>query len=284
MSSTGEPAHPGGPLPPAPREPLSTADAWTSLRAHTPARIALGRSGVSIPTAEQLNFGLAHAQARDAVHLALDAEALQAEFEAAGFATLRIESAAPDRATYLLRPDLGRRLSERSVALLQDAPASGCDLLLVVGDGLSALAVRRHALPLALAIRSQAAPGWRLGPVAIATQARVALGDGVGDAAKARFVAMLIGERPGLSSPDSLGVYLTRGPRPGRTDAERNCISNVRPQGLAIDAAARKLWWLCIEADRIGATGVALKDHSDARALAAAPLLESAPPCDRPAE
>ena len=241
---------------------IARSDPWQALKAHTPARVAIGRSGVSIPTAEQLRFGLAHAQARDAVQLALDADALQAAFAGAGFATLRVESAAPDRASYLLRPDLGRRPSEHSQALLHDAVGGGCDLLPVVGDGLSSLAVSRHALPLMQSIRDQAPSGWTLGPVVIATQARVAIGDPIGAALAARFVAVLIGERPGLSSPDSLGIYLTREPRPGRSDAERNCISNVRPAGLAADAAAHTLWWLCVEGDRIGATGVGLKDHS----------------------
>ena len=240
-------------------------DPWLALRRHTPARIALGRSGVSLPTAEVLRFGLAHAQARDAVQLPLDADELEGRFREASFATLRAESAAPDRATYLLRPDLGRRLSERSAEMLQTAAASPCDLLLVVGDGLSSLAVSRHALPLAEQVRAQAPGGWQLGPVVIATQARVALGDDIGQALQARMVAVLIGERPGLSSPDSLGVYLTWQPRRGRSDAERNCLSNIRPEGLDCEAAARKLWWRCEEARRIGCTGVRLKDHSDAR-------------------
>jgi len=244
---------------------LTRPDPWVALRRHTPARIALGRSGVSLPSDEVLRFGLAHAQARDAVQLPLDAKAVRGRFAEAGFTTLRAESAAPDRATYLLRPDLGRRLSERSLAALQAEAASSCDLLLVVGDGLSSLAVSRHALPLAEQIRAQAPAGWQLGPVVIATQARVALADDIGQALQARIVVILIGERPGLSSPDSLGAYLTWQPRRGRTDAERNCVSNIRPEGLGYEAAARKLWWLCTEARRIGCTGVRLKDHSDAR-------------------
>ena len=240
-------------------------DPWQALRQHTPARIALGRSGVSLPTDEVLRFGLAHAQARDAVQLPLDADELARRFGADGFQTSRAESAAADRATYLLRPDLGRRLSERSIAALQAAAATPCDLLLVVGDGLSSLAASRHALPLVQRIRKQAPAGWRLGPVVIATQARVALADGIGEALHAGLVAMLIGERPGLSSPDSLGVYLTWQPRRGRTDAQRNCISNIRPEGLGYEAAARRLWWLCAEAKRLGCTGVGLKDHSEAR-------------------
>jgi ethanolamine ammonia-lyase small subunit len=243
-------------------KPPVTVDAWQALRRHTPARIALGRSGVSVPTDELLRFGLAHAQARDAVLQPLDEAVLVQGFRTAGFEVMTTHSAAPDRPTYLLRPDLGRRLDEAEIERLRSAASPPCDLLLVVGDGLSALAVQRHALPLAQAVRDGAPAGWRLGPVVIATQARVALGDDVGQALGARPVAMLIGERPGLSSPDSLGVYLTWAPRRGRSDAERNCISNVRPEGLPVDRAAAKLWWLAQAAARGQATGVTLKDES----------------------
>ena len=243
------------------------------MRHHTPARIALGRAGASLPTAEVLRLGMAHAQARDAVWLPLDADALEADLRGAGFATvLHAESAAPDRATYLLRPDLGRRLSERADAALRDAHAQAgalpCDLLLVLADGLSSLGIARHAVPLAAAIRAALPAGWRLGPAVVATQARVALGDAVGAALGARLVAVLIGERPGLSSPDSVGVYLTLSPQPGRTgDAGRNCVSNIRPEGLDVQRAAKKIAWLCVEATRLGTTGVALKDRSDETAI-----------------
>lgn len=254
-------------------KPPVTRDPWAALRAHTPARIALGRAGASLPTGEVLRFGQAHALARDAVHLALDVPALEEALRSEGFATCRVASAAPDRATYLLRPDLGRRLDESSAVRLQELQAGdalqGCDLLLVAADGLSSLAVQRHVLPLAREVRARAPAGWRIGPVVIATQARVALGDDIGALLRPRLVAMLIGERPGLSSPDSLGIYLTWAPQRGRSDAQRNCISNVRPEGLAYDKAAAKLWWLCTEARRLQATGVALKDMSDAPALAA---------------
>lgn len=244
------------------------ADPWTDLRAHTAARIALGRSGAGLPTKELLSFGLAHAQARDAVHVQLDAASLAGRLQALGCETLTVRSAASDRATYLLRPDLGRRLNAEDAAQLaaQARPAS-CDLLLVVGDGLSSLAVQRQALPLIEAIRRLAPSDWTLGPVVIATQARVALGDEVGALLQARMVAVLIGERPGLSSPDSLGIYLTWAPRPGRNDAQRNCISNVRPEGLPASAAAARLWWLCREARKLQLTGVDLKDRSDALTL-----------------
>lgn len=238
-----------------------TQDPWGALRQHTAARVALGRSGVSLPTEEVLRFGFAHAQARDAVHVPLDVDALCAALQQAGWPTLQVHSAAPDRPTYLLRPDLGRRLDEASAARLAEA-AGGFDVQLVVGDGLSSLAVSRHAAPLVAEIRAQAPPGWRFGPVVVARQARVALGDPVGELLRARLLVMLIGERPGLSSPDSLGIYLTWAPRRGRSDAERNCISNVRPEGLPYAAAARKLVWLVREAQRLQLSGVHLKDRS----------------------
>jgi ethanolamine ammonia-lyase small subunit len=242
---------------------------WTALRPLTPARVALGRTGNSLPTAEVLAFGLAHAQARDAVHAALDAPDLAAHIEALGLETLCVTSAAPDRATYLMRPDLGRRLAaddaQRLSAEAAKSSGAGCDLLLVVGDGLSSLAVERHAAPLLEHILAGCPPGWRLGPVVIATQCRVALADEVGERLNARIVAILIGERPGLSSPDSLGIYLTHTPRIGRMDAERNCISNIRPEGLSYANAARRLWWLCDAARRLGHSGVGLKDGSGER-------------------
>ena len=245
-------------------KPLVTLDPWRALRRHTPARIGLGRAGGSLPTRELLAFGSAHAQARDAVHLPLDVGSLAGRIEALGLATLAVRSAAPDRAHYLLRPDLGRRLDRDSAAALDAEPASACDLLLVVADGLSAAAIERQAVPLLEQVLAQCPEGWQLGPVVIATQARVALGDEIGQRLQAPLVAMLIGERPGLSSPDSLGLYLTHAPRVGRSDAERNCISNVRPEGLGYADAARKLWWLVLAARRLQLSGVGLKDHSEA--------------------
>jgi ethanolamine ammonia-lyase small subunit len=251
---------------------LVEPDAWTALRAFTPARIALGRTGSSQPTSAQLAFGLAHAQARDAVHAPLDVAALETALQGAGFDTQVARSRAADRPTYLRRPDLGRRLDEASLAGLRAAglraaaPAAAPDLVFVVADGLSAVAVARHALALLVAARERLA-GWSIGPVVIATQARVALGDEVGEALGARAVALLVGERPGLSSPDSLGIYLTWAPRVGRTDAERNCISNVRPEGLAYGRAAATLAGLLEGARRLGATGVALKDETEAPRL-----------------
>jgi ethanolamine ammonia-lyase small subunit len=239
-------------------------DPWTMLRRHTNARIALGRAGSSLPTAPLLAFELAHAQARDAVHQPLDTAALDASLRAAGFDTLAVQSAAPDRDRYLRRPDLGRLLDDASAARLSahaDASADEIDLVFVAADGLSAFAAQRHVGPLLASLRGKL-DGWTLAPVVIATQARVALGDRIGELLRATIVVVMIGERPGLSSPDSLGLYVTYAPRAGRHDAERNCISNVRPEGLGYAAAAHKLTWLLNEARRLKLTGVGLKDHS----------------------
>lgn len=236
-------------------KPPVTQAPWRALKAATPARIALGRAGPALPTAAVLDFALDHARARDAVHAAVDFEALAGRIP---LPSVIVASAAPDRTTYLRRPDLGRRLAPG-----QALPLSPCDLLLVVGDGLSAAAVEAHAAPLIAALP----PDLGGGPVVLARQARVALGDEIGERMGARMVAVLIGERPGLSSPDSLGVYLTWGPRVGRTDAERNCISNIRPGGLSYQAAAARLAWLAREGLKRRLTGVDLKDQSDLAVL-----------------
>lgn len=243
---------------------MTLPDPWTALRAHTAARIALGRAGNSLPTAEWLRFGVAHAMARDAVHEALDSGLLVGQLQDKGFdPVVIVESAANDRATYLRRPDLGRRLSSRSAALLS-ALAAPAAITVVVGDGLSARAVQQHALPLLLELRPRLeAQGQAIGAVAIATQARVALGDEVGALLGAPAVLVLIGERPGLSSPDSLGAYITWAPRVGCADAQRNCVSNIRPAGLVVAEAARKIAWLLAAARQLGATGVALKDRTE---------------------
>lgn len=242
-----------------------TEDPWSRHLAQlTPARVALGRTGASLPTREVLGFALAHAKARDAVHMPLDAERVQRAIGELGFETCLVESAATSREMYLRRPDLGRRLSPGSRAMLEAGPMASCDLALVVADGLSAAAVHAQAAPLLAAFRLWVARGaWRVSKVAIAREARVALGDEVGELMRARAVALLVGERPGLSSPDSLGIYLTFAPRRGRTDAERNCISNVRREGLSHEVAAFKLAWLLGEALRRQLTGVGLKDESD---------------------
>ncbi len=240
-------------------------DPWLSLAALTPARIALGRAGASLPTREVLSFALAHAQARDAVHADLDRGALARKLEALGLATVEIESEADGRDRYLARPDLGRRLAAPSRARLESLPLAPCDLCLMVGDGLSATAVAEHSPALIAAFLPLAAElGLKLTPVTLARGARVALGDDVASTLKARAVAVLIGERPGLSAADSLGIYLTYGARPGMTDAQRNCISNVRPHGLAPAEAAARLAWLVEAALARGITGIDLKDESDA--------------------
>ncbi len=246
---------------------LVLTDPWAGLRRFTRARIALGRAGQSLPTNAALAFALAHARARDAVHAELDVGAITRGLDSMGLPHLALHSAARDRPEYLRRPDFGRRLDAGSIAMLaahRDMAGAGAaaDVLFVLADGLSALAVERHALP-TLAAVLPLLPGWRLAPVVVARQARVALGDEIGGLLGARFVVIMIGERPGLSSPDSLGLYVTRAPRPGLTDAERNCISNIGPQGLQPEAAAHKLAWLLHEAARLGQTGVLLKDGSD---------------------
>jgi ethanolamine ammonia-lyase small subunit len=238
-------------------------DPWAQLARWTPARIALGRTGASLPTREVLAFALAHARARDAVHLQFDPAAMAHGLARLGLDSIEVSSDATDRAVYLRRPDFGRRLSPVSREALRGRGAD-VDLALVVGDGLSSTAIHRHAAPLIAAFQPLARRhDLSLAPVVLARGARVALGDEIGELLQARVVAVLIGERPGLSAPDSLGVYLTFGPRPGRNDAERNCISNIRSEGLSYEVAAFKLAWLAREALRRSLTGVDLKDASD---------------------
>lgn len=248
-------------------DPLVIANPWRSLRRYTDARIGLGRTGVSQPTAAQLAFQLDHARARDAVHTPLDSAALRQALAALALpgSPQQLHSAADSRSTYLQRPDLGRRLSEASRAQLQalPRPAEGYDLAVVLADGLSSLALAQNAVPLLQALLPRLAQEeWRLAPPSIVSQGRVAVGDEVGELLGARMVVMLIGERPGLSSPDSMGLYLTWAPRVGQSDAGRNCISNVRPEGLTYDAAAFKLHYLLSEARRRQLSGVALKDET----------------------
>lgn len=237
-------------------------DPWQRLAALTTARIALGRCGSSLPTGAVLRFDVAHALARDAVHLALDISGLAARWHDLGGATaLRVRSRAGDRLTYLQRPDLGRRLDDDSAARLA-GQAGEFDLAIVLADGLSAPAAHGHALPVVLALRPLLA-GLRIAPLVLAEQGRVALGDEIGCLLGARLVLVLLGERPGLSAPDSLGAYLTYAPRVGRLDAERNCVSNIRAEGLSPVAAAHKLAWLIGAALAGKMTGVALKDESE---------------------
>lgn len=239
-----------------------SADPWTELRRLTPARIALGRAGPALPTREVLAFALDHARARDAVRLPFDSGAVAAQVEALGLATITVASAAPDRSAYLRRPDLGRRLAAGDAARLSALPR-GRDVAIVIADGLSSAAVHAHAAALVAELRPRLEDaGLTLANVVLAHQGRVALGDAIGAALGVRTVVLLVGERPGLSSPDSLGAYITHAPRVGRTDAERNCVSNIRPAGLGYRDAAFRIAWLVGAALRLGATGVALKDDS----------------------
>lgn len=239
-------------------------DAWTLLREFTDARIALGRSGASLPTREVLNFGLAHAQARDAVHQPFHSEEISQALAELGLPTFTVRSAAQDRHIYLNRPDLGRMLDDDSRNSLQTSNIGSYELLLVIGDGLSSHAVHRQAVALIRELLPYIKMlGLTLAPVVLAHQSRVALGDDIGEILNCKAVAMLIGERPGLSSPDSLGVYLTWKPERKRLESERNCISNIRPEGLSHTAAAFKLAWLLEQAFVRRLTGVKLKDESD---------------------
>jgi ethanolamine ammonia-lyase small subunit len=256
--------------------PVSVAQRWARLAALTPARIGLGRAGHSLPTREVLRFGFAHAQARDAVHEPFRPDEIAAALAGLGLDVVSVASAANDRAEYLRRPDLGRGLAAESLARL-DTRRAPCDLAIVVADGLSAIAVHANAVPLIAALLPRlAGQGRTLGPVAIAAQARVALGDAIGQALGARMALVLIGERPGLSAPDSLGAYLTFAPRPGLSDAARNCVSNIRPGGLASEDAAGRLVWLIEQAFARSLTGVMLKDESSASAGCELPGPEAA--------
>ncbi|MGB3127347.1 MAG: ethanolamine ammonia-lyase subunit EutC [Pseudomonas sp.] len=254
-------------------EPLETTpdNPWLELRRLTPARIALGRTGTSIPTSAQLDFQFAHAQARDAVHLPFDHAGLSGQMAERGRESLLLHSAAVDRHMYLQRPDLGRRLSDESAQTLRDYAAAnpgGVDLAVVVADGLSALAVHKHTLPFLTRMEEQThAEGWSLSPVILVEQGRVAVADEVGQLLGARMVVILIGERPGLSSPDSLGLYFTYNPKVGLTDAYRNCISNVRLEGLSYGMAAHRLLYLMKEACRRQLSGVNLKDEAQVQTL-----------------
>ncbi len=233
-----------------------SAAAREALRSYTPARIGLQRTGVSLATRPLLDFQLAHARARDAVHAAVDVRMLCDELRRCGLAALALESQAKDRLTYLRRPDLGRVLSADSAALLVPGEY---DVVFVVADGLSALAVERHAVQLLRAVLPLIGD-WRLAPVCVVEQGRVAIGDAIGEALGARLAVVLIGERPGLSSPDSLGVYITWEPRRGKKDAERNCISNIREEGLGYAPAAARLHHYMKESLRLQLTGLGLKD------------------------
>jgi ethanolamine ammonia-lyase small subunit len=234
-----------------------TRDIWARWRGTTQARIGLGRSGDALPTAPLLEFQAAHSRARDAVHGAADFASLAAAL--APHPTLRVHSQAADRTVYLRRPDLGRRIDPADAALLQPADY---DVAFVVADGLSARAVEAHAAPV-LKLCLEKLADWRIAPIVLAEQGRVALGDEIGAGLNAAAVAVLIGERPGLSVADSLGIYLTWAPRLGRADSERNCISNIHGAGMSHAAASDLLVWLLREARRRKLSGVSLKVDPD---------------------
>jgi len=236
---------------------IEPSPAWAELAGLTPARVALGRSGVSLPTREVMSFGVAHARARDAVHAELDVAKLQEELAADGWTTIEVASAATTRAAFLARPDWGRKLDDESGQKLAALPREKPDLVFVLSDGLSALALHAHAVQLLRALKPKLAD-LRIAPIVIATQARVALSDEVGQLLGARIAVSLIGERPGLSTPDSLGAYLTAGPRVGRSDAERNCISNIHGAGLSYETAAAQIAALIRTAHSSGISGVSL--------------------------
>jgi ethanolamine ammonia-lyase small subunit len=252
----------------------------SDLRDCTPARVGLERAGSSLATRHALEFALAHAQARDAVHSALDVVVLLSALGERRLPAVAVCSAAAGRTEYLRRPDLGRRLSQESAeqlsarmefaghgAGMEKYPGHGpARIAFILADGLSALATQRHAIPLVDALLPLLDQSWRMTPVVVAEQARVALGDEIGSLLRADVTVMLIGERPGLSSPDSLGAYITWNPQLGRTDAERNCVSNIRTGGLDSVTAAQKIAWYAREGRRLGLSGVALRE-SDAALL-----------------
>lgn len=248
-------------------KPVVVTNPWDKLRKFTPARIALGRAGTSLPTKPHLEFQLAHARARDAVHHELDVARLDAALVTRGLETRVLHSAAATRPEYLQRPDKGRRLDEASRQALSGMtrPDGGYDVAFVIGDGLSSFAIEENAAAfLDAMLPPLRAQDWLIAPLVVVKEARVAVGDEIGELLGANIVVVLIGERPGLSSPDSMGIYMTLKPRVGLTDESRNCISNVRREGLSYDLAAHKLLYLMTEARKRGLSGVQLKDEADA--------------------
>jgi ethanolamine ammonia-lyase small subunit len=238
-------------------------DLLGQLREFTAARIRIGRTGASIPVKQSLAFKLAHAHARDAVYSELDINKLTADLKQFDLPVLQLHSKAAYREQYLQRPDLGRQLNEESIDQLNNHSVNGIDIVIVIADGLSAAAVNSNAVSLLKILVPQLqSAGLKLAPVCLVKQGRVAIADDIGTQLKARLSLILIGERPGLSSADSMGAYLTFDPRPGLTDESRNCISNIRPQGLTFKPAAKKIFYLVQEAFKRKLSGVALKDNA----------------------
>lgn len=245
------------------KTPVPSSRSLRDLRELTPARVGLGRAGASMPTKALLEFTLDHARARDAVHAVFDVFSLNSGLGGLGVQPVQVSSQAQDRKDYLRRPDLGRMLDPPSRQLLASQDGGPCQLAIVVGDGLSPSAVNAHAIELVRSLIPRlAADGIEIDRAVIASGARVALGDEIGAALGARMIVMLIGERPGLSAPDSLGAYLTFAPKLGLSDAERNCVSNIHGSGLGYDEAAFRIAWLIREGLARKVTGVALKDES----------------------
>ena len=257
------PPPPSNPPPNRPSRATEEDQVWTALRQLTAARIGLRRTGASIATGPLLDFRLTHARARDAVHEPLDETRLVADLATLGTPVITVASSAGDKQRYLLRPDLGRRLAPDAEAKL--APdAFGHDVVFVVTDGLSARAVHSHARRVLTGVLAVLrADAWRIAPIVVVRHGRVAVGDPIAAALHADCVAVLIGERPGLSAPDSMGAYLTWQPHAQTTDADRNCISNIRPEGIGYADAAFKLTYMLRAMHMRGISGVNLKDDSE---------------------
>ncbi|HLL93622.1 MAG TPA: ethanolamine ammonia-lyase subunit EutC [Spirosoma sp.] len=244
------------------RSPVET-DEWQTLKAFTDARIALGKTGVSVPIKESLALKLAHAHAKDAVYSSLDKGSLLASLKAAGLPVYCLQSRAANRDIYLQRPDLGRRLADDSAGVLGQLDPAPADLSIILADGLSAIALNENAWPVVqLLIDTARKKKYSIAPLTLVEQGRVAIADEIGSLLQARLTVILIGERPGLSSFDSMGAYMTYAPHPGLTDERRNCVSNIRRQGLSAAMAAEKIMYLIHEAFRLELTGVALKDNN----------------------
>ena len=246
---------------------------WALLKEYTDARIGLGRAGISIPTSHSLAFQLAHAQAQDAVHLPLDVEYVIEQLGNINlnqeiFTPILLHSQAVNRTVYLQRPDLGRRLDKKSIEVLKKVNTlkdEKYDLSIVIVDGLSSLAIKENAqifIKKLIEVLNFSSQDWEIAPITIVQQGRVAIGDEVGQILNSKISIVLIGERPGLSSPDSMGLYLTYNPKVGLTDESRNCISNIRIEGLSYEEAVKKTMYLLKESRKLELSGVNLKDRT----------------------
>ena len=247
-----------------PKNPSVAYDPWQHLSQFTPARIALGRTGMSLPTRANLDFQLAYALARDAVHIPLDFIQLKQRLNKLGYATQALQSQAENESMYLQRPDLGRLLSLNSLAELQAQPPLAVDAVIIIADGLSSKAIEHHAVPfIELLLPALQAKAYHIPPLCLVKHGRVAIGDAIAEHFKARLCILLIGERPGLSSPDSMGIYFTYQAQSGvSTDADRNCISNIHNNGLSYEQALKKLLFLIDGAEQLQLSGVSLKDET----------------------